>query len=166
MKNFILNIKEWILNYRLIFLFLTSALGLCILCGIQTDYYLHNISKIKNEKLVANIQILLISLPTLTLLWYFRTYDTREQIEKSQENIQTSILTKAMDMITDENTDKKALGLLLLLKIKKDNEKNTHLLNTIKIAINNTNLSGAKYDKYTKFPEGFDPKERGMIYIS
>ena len=46
--------------------------------------------------------ILVASLPTLIVLWWFRTHDTRQQIQKTQENINANLFGMYLKMLRSE----------------------------------------------------------------
>ena len=66
-----------------------------------------------------------LSLPTLIFLWVFRTYDTREQIQKSEQIIQSStwnsLLSTGLNLIAAESIKSRCIGLIQLARVRKEN---------------------------------------------
>lgn len=81
---------QWIIKHRLSSLLIGVVLGMLLLkvfakyieawlvCFLGLD---------QDSRVIDSLQIILLGLPVFILLWYFRTYDTREQLDKSAEQI-------------------------------------------------------------------------------
>ena len=150
--NIIKIIKRLLLKYRVCALILSASLGICLSlwwfvlnglipwCPLGETLQLREIIGIepasKGKGLDSSLTTLFLALPTLFILWLFRTHDTREQIEKtkdqieitkeqiekSQNNTLTSILTHAMDMITSDDLKRRVTGLIQLGQLKKQTD--------------------------------------------
>ena len=64
----------------------------------------------------VNLSLLVMSLPVLLALWCFRTYDTRQQIEKTQKQIEEA--TKSREMSTYNNLLAVAMNMLVSDKVE------------------------------------------------
>ena len=53
------------------------------------------------KRLLANLTLLALSLPTIFLLWLYRTYDVKKQIEKTEDNTHQTNYLKAIDLILE-----------------------------------------------------------------
>ncbi len=69
----------------------------------------------KGLGLDSSLITLLLAVPTLLVLWIFRTHDTRD-------NILTNILTHALDMIADRDYKRRSMGLIQLGQLKKQTQ--------------------------------------------
>lgn len=141
-KGFIL---KWIYQNRNIFLFFTVLIGIFIMYillqfvttgkihfFISREDFIKDIAS-KDIKYYLPTITFISSLPTLYLMWLFRTYDVRQQIQKAEENINLSKFQKAVEMIYTPDTkdsDSKVLnsylqyrivGLNILLQFRKKN---------------------------------------------
>ncbi len=96
--------------YRIVFLFGFTVISVLIAWCI----YYSNIAadtaaditadtSVFKDRFLAHILFAVTSIPILFILWFFRTHDTREQITKTQENINTSLFNKGVDLITTED---------------------------------------------------------------
>ncbi|MCH9758615.1 MAG: pentapeptide repeat-containing protein [Proteobacteria bacterium] len=88
--------------------------GACAL-GLSTD-----------DWITKNLTLLILSLPVLVLLWYFRTHDVKQQIEKAQSNININLLNNGINLLLDvEKTggNKRAAGLILLAQLRQQDEQ-------------------------------------------
>jgi hypothetical protein len=128
MPNKIKDKHDFYMKYnliRLIYLILSLIFGF-LLALIYSHFFQYipykPLINIFNSIGLKTISISLISLPTLTLLWYFRTYDTRDLIQKNEENINSSTLTNAINMFLSKNKNKKKIGKDLLIELR-DNKK-------------------------------------------
>ena len=136
-------IKQWIITARVWGLVFSAILGITLAFLWYVDkvwlfppLIFEKIAQFKTfigiEKdvwLNASLTTLFLALPTLSVLWIFRTQDTleqiektKEQIEKSQNNTLTSILTHAMDMITSDDLKRRFTGLIQLGQLKKQTD--------------------------------------------
>ena len=125
------HIKHRLLDNRLGFLigaaFIGILLGFCWVmwngCFTFVSFNLKESIGInkwtKGLGLDSSLITLLLALPTLLFLWLFRTHDTHKQIETTQNNTLTSILTHALDMITSNDLKRRSMGLIQLAQLKK-----------------------------------------------
>ena len=124
-------IKQWFLENRFQYLIIAVIIGILLGnfwvkwdgCLTFLPYNLKELigiyDKNKGSGLDLSLITVLIGLPTLLFLWIFRTHDTCEQIEKTQNNTLTNILTHALDMITSNNLRRRSMGLIQLAQLKK-----------------------------------------------
>ena len=145
--------KQWIVDHTLIFRFIllvfSALLGVYLalwwfkgeflpFCSIISEIisFKESISAANTGKstwLDSSLTTLLLALPTLLLLWIFRTLDTREQIDKTETQIErteqqikktqistlTSSFIHALDMISSHDLKRRAMGLIQLAQLKK-----------------------------------------------
>ncbi len=116
-------IKKNILQYRLSCLCGMAVVGIIIaICfykwgacalGLSTD-----------DWITKNLTLLILSLPVLVLLWYFRTHDVKQQIEKAQSNININLLNNGINLLLNgEGGNKPAAGLILLAQLRQQDEQ-------------------------------------------
>lgn len=55
-----------------------------------------------------------VSLPIFYVLWRFRTYDTREQIQKSEDNKNATIYGKGLELLFNNDVTSRVSGLLIM----------------------------------------------------
>ena len=136
-KGYLSIFKQRIVNnrtllLRFLWLFVSAFFGIYLalwwfkgellpFCSIIREIvsFKESIGNIKSRWLDSSLTTLLLALPTLLLLWVFRTHDTREQINKTHNNTLTSILTHALDMITSNDLKRRSMGLIQLAQLKK-----------------------------------------------
>ena len=118
------SIKQWLLDNRFLSLIFAAIFG--VLLGIFWVKWNGCLPPIpsnlkesiginecnKGSDLDLSLTTLLLVLPTLLVLWLFRTHDTRD-------NILTNILTHALDMIVDPDLKRRSMGLIQLAQLKK-----------------------------------------------
>ena len=91
-------IKNWILKHRVCTLIIVALLGIVFFlilnnCVIDCLWSLLNLESecLKSQRIQANLQttlsMLLLTLPTIFIIWFFRTHDTEELIENGKEQI-------------------------------------------------------------------------------
>ncbi len=147
-------IKRLLLKYRVGALIIFAGLGVCLALWWFVDeawlpslypfgevaQFKKNIGIEKGKWLDSSLTTIFLALPTLFILWLFRTHDTRvqiektteqiektqEQIEKTQEQIEktqintlTSMLNHGLDMITSNEFKRRYAGLMQLGLLKK-----------------------------------------------
>ena len=77
----------------------------------------------------VNLSLLVMSLPVLLALWWFRTHDTREQIKKAEQQIDASIesretstrdsqLSTGLQLIADTDVAARCIGLIQLVLVR------------------------------------------------
>ena len=112
--------KSWVLKHRFITLIIGSAFGLYIFNAYWDNNYfcIINISQIDNKQLINSVAFVLLSLPVLILLWFFRTHDVGESIQKTEESTRASILFNAQKLLFGDKLKDKTVGLILLLQLK------------------------------------------------
>ena len=138
MKN---KLKSWVLKHRFITLIIGSAFGLYIFNAYWDNnyFYIINISQIDNKQLISSVAFVLLGLPVLILLWFFRTHDIRESIQKTEESTRTSILFNAQKLLFSNKLKDKTVGLILLLQLKHQG----YFRHEVDISTRGTDLQGA-----------------------
>ena len=139
-------LESWKTNswVRLIILLLAAAIGLVMTPFIVSiiDYLIKCIDGICGKSLFlnsgngeasyrfrVNLSLLVMSLPVLLVLWWFRTYDTRQQIEKTQEQIEeaaksretstyNNLLAVAMNMLVSDKVAVRGKSLVQLALVR------------------------------------------------
>ena len=122
--------------------FVGILLGYCWVkwngCFIFTSFNLKETIGInkwtKGIGLDSSLITLLLAVPTLLVLWIFRTHDTRD-------NILTNILTHALDMIADRDYKRRSMGLIQLGQLKKQTQAFRDFDDQIDAATRNLKLS-------------------------
>lgn len=110
------------------FRFLSLLLGLCtgfylVISPLEGDISVQQFEAIL-EKIWSEPQSLMviIGLPIVLVLWIFRTYDVREQIQKTQEQIHSSSYYNALAMFSEESQDalaqRRTLGFKCLMQLR------------------------------------------------
>ena len=77
----------------------------------------------------VNLSLLVMSLPVLLALWWFRTHDTREQIDKAEQQIDASLesreastrdsqLSTGLQLIADTDVAARCIGLVQLALVR------------------------------------------------
>ena len=137
------SIKNFIINHRIFSLIMSAILGVAL--SAWAYCYLPCLLPETEYRLKTSLIMLLLALPTVFLIWFFRTYDVREQIEKSRTNNQLNNFANALKLFVEkENIEANCIGLKLLLEIKHQElyEKQINLATKFK-NLQNANLSGA-----------------------
>ena len=184
MKN---KLKSWVLKHRFITLIIGSAFGLYIFNAyLDNNYFcIINISQIDNKQLISSVAFVLLGLPVLILLWFFRTHDVRESIQKTEESTRTNILFNAQKLLFSDKLKDRTVGLILLLQLKHQgyfrheidiSTRGTDLqkadLQNVDLRgadfgnadLRNANLINAKHNNATQFSDGFNPDDYKMTY--
>ena len=143
--------SRWI---RLAILALATAIGLIItpllvpsveylinwISGVFGAHLSGNIDSIdSSSRFRVNLSLLVMSLPVLLVLWWFRTYDTRQQIEKSQQQVEASVrssetntrdslLAIGLQLIASDSVAGRGIGLVQLALVRsRSHELENHL---------------------------------------
>lgn len=66
---------------------------------------------------------LVATLPTLLLLWYFRTYDARQAIAKADAQIQQSNLVSGLDKLIQDDAFVIEVGTSILIEVSKETDE-------------------------------------------
>ena len=124
---------------RLALLVLAAGIG-----GFATYYFTLNIQYViewmgvgessfwnrdSSDRLWVNITLLIMSLPVLLILWWFRTHDTRQQIEDTQKQLAESIkfretstyqslLSSGLEFIASDDVAGRCIGLVQLALVR------------------------------------------------
>ena len=116
------NAKKWFFNNRITYLLIFALLGfIAAVTFYKHSYFLLGaVDLTANERLNNSLFLIILSLPTLFVLWLYRTHDVKQQIEQSAEQINLSMLHKATDMVADKDPTRKSVGLKQLDQIKKN----------------------------------------------
>ena len=95
-----MRLKNILLQYRFKSLILAAIIGIALFyLKLKVDWSFLNIPV--NQALSNSISLICLTLPVITLLWFFRTSDVREQIEKTQDNLNITIINNATKIIID-----------------------------------------------------------------
>ncbi|CAJ2376016.1 MAG: hypothetical protein IBGAMO2_180002 [Arenicellales bacterium IbO2] len=99
------------------------------------------------EKLLASLHVIILGLPAVTTLWWFRTHDTLEQIQKTKESTDVNILFGAQQMMFEDADGKPGtknfVGFAQLMLLR---QQGSHL-DVIDLATREVNLS-----EFTTYP--------------
>ncbi len=103
-------------------MFLTTLFSDCIIELLSFDG-----NESQESYAASSIRVLLLGLPVFIGLWYFRTHDTREQIEKTQEHIEksdksihTAILSNGFILITSPELVSRCIGVKSLATLRRN----------------------------------------------
>ncbi len=96
-------------------MFLTTLFSDCIIELLSFDG-----DKFQESYAASSIRVLLLGLPVFIGLWYFRTHDTREQIQKAQESIHTAILSNAYTLLASTELPSRCIGVKSLATLKRN----------------------------------------------
>ena len=76
------------------------------------------------DRFRVNLSLLVISLPALLVLWWFRTYDTRQLIKESIKSRETStynnLLAAGLDLIASDSVPARCIGLVQLALVRRE----------------------------------------------
>ncbi len=103
---------------RIVILIAAALAGIAVVLWFPscvTRFLCSNYNGCFSENLKGHLELVAISIPVLTALWYFRTYDTRQQI---YHNIQNDLL-KGFDNLASDNSLQVDIGVAMLLEISK-----------------------------------------------
>ena len=148
------NAKKWFFNNRITYLLIFALLGfIAAVTFYKHSYFLLGaVDLTANERLNNSLFLIILSLPTLFVLWLYRTHDVKQQIEQSAEQINLSMLHKATDMVADKDPTRKSVGLKQLDQIKKNglflDEINILIKSSIgkEVNLEKTNLEGIDFE--------------------
>ncbi len=121
-----------VLKHRFIALVIPTIVGIAIFglfAYFQILCYLFLF--LTNERIITNLLIVTLSVPTFLILWVFRTHDTKKQLNKAQENIKQQDFHDALNMLADDKLISQGIAMQRLIKIS---EKNPEYNDTIKLA--------------------------------
>ena len=96
------------IKYRVEFLCASAFIGFLLSLGIDQ---LQKISFLALSQNLDKLFLPILALPTAFLLWYFRTYDVKTQISKTQESINNSSFFEAIKMLSEGLEDIKLLNI-------------------------------------------------------
>ena len=139
---------EWFIQTKVRRLFFLIALAVIGWIFISGDIIGFSVLNFFCEKLglespveIASLRALLLGLPVFIGLWYFRTHDTKEQIQKSQEQIEksdkqikisqeqveksdksinTAILSNGYNLLASPELVSRCIGVKSLVTLKRD----------------------------------------------
>ncbi len=77
---------------------------------------------VENQNVTGWVEIILLSVPVLLALWWFRTHDTRQQIAKAQEQIEQVNFTNGLSNLIKPDLFSVSLGVQMLIQVS----HNTH----------------------------------------
>ena len=152
---------------RFVFIVLAVIFGIFLTdCYFESikSYLLDNIDSLQSDsRVISYLYTAILTLPLLLVLWFFRTKDTREQILKTEQQIDTTQFHKAVDLAlaTTNEEDKKIIdiekrgaGVTMLAELYQTGNDNlrksidniTTDLDLMGIKIPNINLSGMNFN--------------------
>jgi len=115
MKSLCECVKEWALKCRFTVLVLMGLCGLLLVLALHRfgEFFLvlfcaDKLSGVL-EKFFASLYVIFLGLPTLAMLWFFRTTDTLEQIRRTKESTEASTLFGALEMLFAGNPTERAI---------------------------------------------------------
>ena len=90
-----------------------------------------SVADIQNNLPLNNLPLLVMSLPVLLVLWIFRTYDTHQQIEKTQKQVEASVsarrtstydnlLSTGLQLLASDNVLARCIGLVQLALVRRE----------------------------------------------
>ena len=119
MSQFFFANKNWVLTHRIHVLVFAGWFGLVLAVDLvyHSEFFIEliGVEKVAGavEKFIASLCVIVLGLPTLGMLWFFRTNDTLEQIQKTTESVQktkestdVSILFGAQKMMSEDDSEK------------------------------------------------------------
>ena len=98
--------KNWVLTHRIHVLVFAGWFGLVLAVDLvyQSEFFIEliGVEKVAGavEKFIASLCVIVLGLPTLGVLWFFRTNDTLDQIRKAKESTDASVLFGAQKMMS------------------------------------------------------------------
>ena len=116
-------LKNCFYKHRVSFLLVAFLFGL----GLSSlgIWWIHRICldsdfvyKASKKLLTERNWLIIAGLPVAFCLWLFRTKDRKDQIEKTRENTQASLLSNNLTLLTSANVDARAVGLVQLLQLR------------------------------------------------
>ncbi len=140
MKKEILNccqkIKKRFFKHRFWTLVISGILGIIFFFLFLWAYdylscYFIALENISNLRIRANLSIVFLALFVSLVLWFFRTHDTKEQLDKTQTNIEQQDFHDALSMLADDKLISQEIAVQRLIKIS---ESNPEYDETIKLA--------------------------------
>lgn len=125
-------------GYGLLLVYATAQCGNCLLALLGMDKM-----DGASERFLSSFYVIVLGLPTVTMLWFFRTHDTHEQIQKTKEGTDANVLFGALKMLFDTDPNqhasaKTAAGFALLMELRQQGLQRS----TIDLAMCRANLSG------------------------
>ena len=140
--------KNWVLAHRFQVLVFAGWMG--VVLAFDLVYYselfieLIGVEKIAGavEKFVASLWVIVLGLPTVGMLWFFRTNDTLEQIQKTKESTDVNILFGAQKMMFEDDGEKPGtktlVGFAQLMRLRQQGSHRAE----IDLVTCNANLAG------------------------
>lgn len=106
-------------NFRVALLFITGFLGVSFwfTCHASMRDFFG-----ADAHVTGWVEVFMISFPVLFALWAFRTYDTRQQIEKAHEQIEQVNFTNGLSNLIKPDLFSVSLGVQMLIQVS----HNTH----------------------------------------
>ena len=104
--------KNWVLTHRIHVLVFAGWFGLVLAVDLvyHSEFFIEliGVEKVAGavEKFIASLCVIALGLPTLGVLWFFRTNDTLDQIRKAKESTDASVLFGAQKMMSEGDGEK------------------------------------------------------------
>ena len=149
MFRFFVANKNWVLAHRFRVLVFAGWMGMAL--AFDLVYYselfveLIGVEKIAGavEKFVASLWVIVLGLPTVGMLWFFRTNDTLEQIHIARESMDASILTNAQKMMSEDAEKPGTKTLVGFDQLMRMRQRGSYL-SAVDAATRNANLAGLR----------------------
>ena len=141
-------IKTFIIEHRKTSLLLFGLCGLGL--AILAYCYLPCVLLSTEYRLKTSLVMLILALPTVFLIWVFRTHDIQEQIQEARKSNQFNNFANALKLFVEkENIEANSIGLKLLMEIKHQElyGRQIDYGGQIDLATRNKNLQGAKLQR-------------------
>ena len=136
-------LKNCFYKHRVSFLLVAFLFGLGLSYSLITWQACSDIDSFweaMEELLTERNWLIIAGLPVAFCLWLFRTKDRKDQIEKTRENTQASLLANGLTLLASDNVRARAVGLVQLLQLR---NKERVYKDQIDIATPGTDLKGA-----------------------
>ena len=160
-QTLIMEEKQWILAHRFPSLMKGAAVGI-VLCFPVVLF-----GDEEKSRFISSFALLVLALPVFTLLWFFRTHDTKtqieksekqirkseEQIEKSEKQINQSAYFKGLENLHSKDELKTVIGVRQLVELQKSAKEYKQ---SIKIALEIFLQSRKKSDQGKESDQAID----------
>ncbi len=165
-SSFIISVESWTEKkwMRFFILFLLAALGLWAgqdISACLVEFFSLNTVLNPNPNLNEYLDIVIIGIPVLIALWYFRTYDTRQQIYQSD-------LFKGLDNLASDNSLQVDIGVAMLIEVSKKVPSFNETIKTAFVYRLKNIIASRLEEKASIVPkiDGYDPSPNYSNFLS